>query len=46
MKKYILMAGLALGATATIITTTQSCVAVATTVGLTQKKKNTNWRNF
>ena len=39
MKKYILMAGLALGATATIITTTQSCVAVATTVGLSLIKK-------
>lgn len=39
MKKYILMAGLALGATGTIITTTQSCVAVATTVGLSLIKK-------
>lgn len=39
MKKYILMAGLALGTTATIVTTTQSCMAIATTVGLSVLKK-------
>lgn len=39
MKKYLLMAGLALGATGTIVTTTQSCVAVATTVGLSVIKQ-------
>jgi hypothetical protein len=39
MKKYIIMAGLALGATGFIVTSTQSCVAVATTVGLPIIKK-------
>jgi hypothetical protein len=39
MKKYIIMAGLALGATGFIVTSTQSCVAVATTVGLSLIKK-------
>lgn len=39
MKKYIITAGLALGVTGTIIGTTQSCVAVATTVGLPIIKK-------
>lgn len=39
MKKYILVAGLALGTTGFIVTTTQSCVAVATTIGLPIIKK-------
>lgn len=39
MKKYVLMAGLALGAAGFITTTTQSCVAIATTVGLSVLKK-------
>ena len=34
-----MMAGLALGATGFIVTSTQSCVAVATTVGLPIIKK-------
>ena len=39
MKKYVLMAGLALGSAGFIATTTQSCVAIATTVGLSILKK-------
>ena len=34
MKKYILTAGLVLGSLGFITTSTQSCMAVATTVGL------------
>ena len=34
MKKYILAAGLALGSVGIIATTTQSCMTIATTVGL------------
>lgn len=34
MKKYVLMAGLALGSVGFITTSTQSCAAIATTVGL------------
>ena len=39
MKKYVLMAGLALGSVGFIATSTQSCVAIATTVGLPILKK-------
>lgn len=39
MKKYILMAGLALGSVGIITTTTQSCAAIATTIGLSVLKK-------
>lgn len=39
MKKYILMAGLALGSVGFVATTTQSCMAIATTVGLSVLKK-------
>lgn len=39
MKKYILAAGLALGSIGLITTTTQSCVAVATTIDLPILKK-------
>ena len=34
MKKYILAAGLALGSVGIIATTMQSCMTIATTVGL------------
>ena len=39
MKKYILAAGLALGSVGIITTTTQSCMTIATTVGLSVLKK-------
>lgn len=39
MKKYILTAGIALSSIGVITTTTQSCVAVATTIGLPILKK-------
>jgi hypothetical protein len=39
MKKYVLMAGLALGSVGFITTSTQSCMAIATTVGLPILKK-------
>ena len=38
-KKYILAAGLALGSVGIIATTTQSCMTIATTVGLSVLKK-------
>ena len=39
MKKYILAAGLALGSVGIIATTMQSCMTIATTVGLSVLKK-------
>jgi hypothetical protein len=39
MKKYILAAGLALGSVGIITTTTQSCMTIATTVGLSVLKR-------
>ena len=39
MKKYILAAGLAFGSVGIIATTTQSCMTIATTVGLSVLKK-------